>query len=84
LPLYILALIILAPTMSAIAQPVPTELFNGLKWGLIGPFRGGRVVAVSGIPGNSTTFYFGAAVSGGIWKTTDAEYPVKSRIRPGR
>jgi photosystem II stability/assembly factor-like uncharacterized protein len=52
------------------AQSVPPELYNGLKWRLIGPFRGGRAVAASGIPGNSTTFYFGA-VDGGIWQTTD-------------
>lgn len=58
-------------TVAAIAQPVPTELMNGLKWRLIGPFRGGRVVAVAGVPGDSTTFYFGS-VDGGIWKTTDA------------
>jgi photosystem II stability/assembly factor-like uncharacterized protein len=38
---------------------------------LIGPFRGGRVVAVAGVPGNPTTFYFGA-VNGGIWETTNA------------
>ena len=44
---------------------------SGLKWRLIGPFRGGRAVAVAGVPGDSTTFYFGS-VNGGIWKTTDA------------
>lgn len=55
----------------AVGQSVPTELFNGLKWRLIGPFRGGRVVAVAGVPGDSATFYFGA-VNGGVWKTTDA------------
>jgi photosystem II stability/assembly factor-like uncharacterized protein len=44
---------------------------SGLKWRLIGPFRGGRVVAVTGVPGDSTTSYFGA-VNGGVWKTTDA------------
>src|SRR6202045_3767967 len=53
------------------AQSVPSELVNGLKWRLVGPFRGGRVVAVAGVPGDSTTFYFGS-VNGGIWKTTDA------------
>jgi photosystem II stability/assembly factor-like uncharacterized protein len=58
-------------TVAAVAQPVAPELMNGLKWRLIGPFRGGRVVAVAGVPGDSTTFYFGA-VNGGIWKTTDA------------
>ena len=53
------------------AESVPPELVNGLKWRLIGPFRGGRAVAVAGVTGDSTTFYFGA-VNGGIWKTTDA------------
>ena len=53
------------------AQTVPPELFSALKWRLIGPFRGGRAAAVAGIPGNGTTFYFGA-VGGGIWQTTDA------------
>lgn len=52
------------------AQSVPQELFDDIKWRLIGPFRGGRVVAVASVPGDSTTFYFGA-VNGGIWKTTD-------------
>jgi photosystem II stability/assembly factor-like uncharacterized protein len=55
----------------AFAQAVPPEMFNGLKWRLIGPFRGGRAVAVSGVPGDPTTFYFGA-VGGGIWKSIDA------------
>jgi photosystem II stability/assembly factor-like uncharacterized protein len=58
-------------SVSLTAQGVPRESFNGLKWRLIGPFRGGRAVAVAGVPGDSTTFYFGA-VDGGIWKTTDA------------
>jgi photosystem II stability/assembly factor-like uncharacterized protein len=56
---------------TAVAQLVPTELYSGLKWRLIGPFRAGRVIAVSGIPGSSTTFYFGS-VDGGVWRTTDA------------
>lgn len=38
---------------------------------MIGPFRGGRVVAVTGVPGDPAAFYFGA-VGGGVWKTTDA------------
>src|SRR3984885_9834341 len=56
---------------SAVAQPVPSAFYSGLKWRLSGPFRGGRVVAVAGFPGSSTTFYFGS-VDGGIWQTTDA------------
>jgi photosystem II stability/assembly factor-like uncharacterized protein len=65
------ALFLLFLVVSAIAQSVPSELVNGLKWRLVGPFRGGRAVAVSGVPGDSTTFYFGA-VNGGIWRTTSA------------
>jgi photosystem II stability/assembly factor-like uncharacterized protein len=61
----------LGPNISANAQPVPPELFSGLQWRMIGPFRGGRVVAVTGVSGDGTTFYFGS-VGGGIWKTIDA------------
>ena len=57
-------------TVLVVAQPVPHDLLNGLRWRLIGPFRAGRVVAVGGVPGDSKTFYFGA-VNGGVWKTTD-------------
>ncbi len=42
-----------------------------LRWRCIGPFRGGRVVAVAGDPQDKATFYFGAC-AGGIWKTSDA------------
>jgi photosystem II stability/assembly factor-like uncharacterized protein len=67
----VLSLFILFTGTVTLAQPVPSQLFSGLKWRLVGPFRGGRVVAVAGMPGDSTTFYFGS-VNGGIWKTTDA------------
>jgi photosystem II stability/assembly factor-like uncharacterized protein len=53
------------------AQSVSPQLFDGLHWRLVGPFRAGRVVAVSGAPGSEGTFYFGG-VDGGVWKTTDA------------
>jgi photosystem II stability/assembly factor-like uncharacterized protein len=52
-------------------QSISPDLFSGLKWRLIGPFRGGRAVAASGVAGSGRTFYFGA-VDGGIWKTSDA------------
>ena len=65
----VLTLVLL--TIASSAQSVPPELINGIKWRLIGPFRGGRAVGVTGVPGDSRTFYFGA-VNGGIWKTTDA------------
>jgi photosystem II stability/assembly factor-like uncharacterized protein len=56
--------------MHAAAQQVPSDHFNGLKWRLIGPFRGGRAVATAGVPGDPNTFYFGS-VGGGVWKTTN-------------
>ncbi len=67
---FVVSCILLSSAIST-AQGVSSELFDGLHWRLIGPFRGGRAVAVAGVPGDSTTFYFGA-VDGGIWKTTDA------------
>jgi photosystem II stability/assembly factor-like uncharacterized protein len=67
----IITLSFLLIVQSAMAQSVSADLVNGLKWRLIGPFRGGRTVAVAGVPGDPTTFYFGA-VNGGIWKTSDA------------
>ena len=42
-----------------------------MQYRLVGPFRGGRVVAVSGVVGQNDTYYFGA-VAGGVWKTTDS------------
>src|SRR5947209_2631602 len=46
-------------------------LYSGLRWRMIGPFRGGRVNGVSGVAGQPNTFYFGS-VGGGVWKTTNA------------
>lgn len=53
------------------SQSYSTEMFAGLKWRMIGPFRGGRVNAVSGVPGQPDTFYFGS-VGGGLWKTVNS------------
>ncbi|MFY9675240.1 MAG: hypothetical protein WAK13_12355 [Terriglobales bacterium] len=64
-------LVILCASVTAFCQSVSPELFDGLQWRLIGPFRGGRAVAVAGVTGDSTKFYFGG-VDGGVWKTTDA------------
>jgi photosystem II stability/assembly factor-like uncharacterized protein len=46
------------------------KLLASLRWRLVGPHRGGRVVAVAGDPAEPMTFYFGAC-AGGVWKTTD-------------
>jgi len=53
------------------AAPVAPSLFQDLHWRSIGPFRGGRVLAVEGAPDNPLRFYFGA-VNGGVWRTDDA------------
>ena len=65
---FLLCFIVGVPVM---AQSVPPEMFSGMQWRLIGPFRGGRTVAVSGVAGDGTTYFFGA-VGGGVWKTTNA------------
>ena len=51
-------------------QHLDENLFKGMKWRLIGPFRGGRALAVTGVPREPNIYYFGA-VSGGVWKTTN-------------
>ena len=48
-----------------------TSLFDAMEWRNIGPFRGGRVTAVSGVPGKPYVFYFGG-VGGGVWMTENA------------
>lgn len=53
--------------------PVPqtdASLYSSLEWRHLGPFRGGRSCAVTGVAGKPNLFYFGAT-GGGVWKTTD-------------
>src|ERR1700739_4309801 len=57
-----------------VAQPpdqFSESLEKGLKWRSIGPYRGGRVLAVTGVPTDPNVFYFGG-VAGGVWRTTNA------------
>ena len=56
---------------SALADPVPDAMLDGLAWRQIGPFRAGWGTAVAGIPDQPDTFLFGGA-GGGVFKTTDA------------
>jgi len=60
--------ILLALPLLLLAQPA--DLFRDMRFRLVGPFRGGRVVAVTGVPSQPNVYYFGG-VGGGIWKTTD-------------
>ncbi len=56
--------------MTVAAAPVSPELYAGLRWRMIGPFRGGRTVGAAGVPGQPNVFYIGVN-NGGVWKTTD-------------
>jgi len=60
----------LAAVLAAEARSYDEKLFQAMKYRLIGPFRGGRVTAVAGVPGQSRTFYMGST-GGGVWKTVD-------------
>jgi len=57
--------------ISVAATPIRRELLSALVWRNVGPFRGGRISAVSGVIGESGTFYIGMP-AGGVWKTTNA------------
>src|SRR4051812_2277414 len=52
------------------AGPDVKSLAGAMRWRPIGPFRGGRTKAITGVPGDQNVFYIGA-VNGGVWKTTD-------------
>jgi len=62
---------------------IQPNLLAGLKWRNVGPFRAGRVSAVSGAIGEPGVFYMGM-VLGGVWKTTSAGatwYPIFDSVK---
>ena len=59
------------PGEPAAAQTVDESLYQNLAWRHIGPFRGGRSVAATGVTSDPLTYYFGG-VGSGVWKTADA------------
>lgn len=61
---------VFASGVPACAQQYDQKFFSEMRWRCIGPFRGGRTVAVTGVPHQPNVFYM-AAVNGGVWKTTD-------------
>ncbi|HLZ92015.1 MAG TPA: hypothetical protein VKQ28_09890 [Candidatus Acidoferrum sp.] len=63
-------LAVLAAASPSPAQQYDQKLFSEMRWRCIGPFRGGRTVAITGVPQQPNVFYI-AAVNGGVWKTTD-------------
>ena len=54
----------------AAAQQIPESAYQGMRWRMIGPTRGGRMRAACGVPGEPNVFYIGA-VNGGVWKSDD-------------
>jgi photosystem II stability/assembly factor-like uncharacterized protein len=72
-PLPVLALAVLLSTLaeSQTSEPLPPHvLMSKLKWRCVGPYIGGRVVTVTGVPGNNNLFYAGT-VGGGVWRSAD-------------
>jgi len=64
---------LVAPSLQAKTAPPQygSEQWSGLHFRQVGPWRGGRVTAVTGVPSQPRTFYMGT-VGGGVWKTVDA------------
>ena len=75
LPVVIASAFAVLPISQAQAQSVPSrfddKFFQELRWRSIGPHRGGRALAVTGVRGQPELFYFGS-VDGGVWRTDDA------------
>ncbi|NVK56762.1 MAG: glycosyl hydrolase [Alteromonadaceae bacterium] len=64
-------LLSITPPAYALKETVKPELFDKMEYRFIGPYRGGRSVAVSGVEGNTNLYFMGTA-GGGVWKTDDA------------
>jgi photosystem II stability/assembly factor-like uncharacterized protein len=58
-------------SMAAVLAAQPNDLYKELRFRLVGPFRGGRSVAVAGVASQPNVYYFGAT-GGGVWKTVDS------------
>ena len=75
------SLLVLVPASWAGAEapdpPVDEKFFETLKYRLAGPYRGGRVTAVTGVPEEPMTYFFGAS-GGGVWKTDDGGHTWKN------
>jgi len=77
------ALVFLAPFSSVRSQNVDPRLYSALTWRNLGPFRAGRVAAVTGVVGQPGTFYIGLPAAG-VWKTTSAGetwYPIFDSVK---
>lgn len=59
------------PVLAEVAARVDTAMLEGLEWREVGPYRGGRVTTVAGVPDKPMLYYMGAT-GGGVWKTENA------------
>ena len=66
----VLVFLLLGLITPSLAQQLSPKLYEGIRWRSIGPFRGGRTVAVTGVPGKPNVFYM-APNNGGVWKSDD-------------
>ena len=66
----IVASVWLSPLATA-EETVDASLLSAMEWRFVGPFRGGRVTTVTGVPDNPQLYYMGAT-GGGLWKTENA------------
>ena len=70
------ALIAAGTAALLLAQSYSPNLYSGMRWRQVGPFRAGRISAVAGVPGDPATYYLGTP-GGGIWKSTSGGYTWK-------
>src|SRR6266850_1357948 len=70
-PAFLCGLVLFSFLSSTVrAQQYSSDLYQSMRWRMIGPFRGGRTVGATGVPSQPNLFYFGVN-NGGVWKTTD-------------
>jgi photosystem II stability/assembly factor-like uncharacterized protein len=67
----LLAVSVIGSPSALATDVVEPTLLDGNEWRLVGPYRGGRVTTVTGVPGNDQLYYMGAT-GGGVWKTENA------------
>lgn len=66
----LLLVALLELTQFALAQQFNPALYQNMRWRMIGPFRGGRTVGATGVPGQPNVFYIGVN-NGGVWRSSD-------------
>ncbi|MDT7690296.1 MAG: hypothetical protein QOE46_3055, partial [Acidobacteriota bacterium] len=69
-PALFMLVVLVACSSFALAQQLDERLYQSLRWRMIGPFRAGRTVGATGVPGRSNVFYVGVN-NGGVWRTDD-------------